>query len=292
MGGTFVITLREAFEAALLLGIVYTYLDKVGRPDQFHYVTRGALLGVAASILLGVAVTVLSGPLLDLGPDLIGVGVLLVAVVVLTWHGWWMRQHARAVKGDVQRRLDEASETRRFWIVALIAFTGVFREGAETVLFVWGLLAQASVSGIGTAAGALLGIVGAAALGWAIFRGGKRVSLPKFFAVTSVLLLLVAGGLLSTAVGKLQGLGVLPITSVVWDTSSLLDDRSLVGEFLGGLVGYRAKPSLLEMLAYVGYLVVAGALVFGDVVGRKRDRGPAPPSAVLTGEDKEVVTAR
>jgi high-affinity iron transporter len=220
------------------------------------------------------------------------VGVLLVAVVVLTWHGWWMRQHARAVKSDVQRRLDEASETRRFWIVALIAFTGVFREGAETVLFVWGLLAQASVSGIGTAAGALLGIVGAAALGWAIFRGGKRVSLPKFFAVTSVLLLLVAGGLLSTAVGKLQGLGVLPITSVVWDTSSLLDDRSLVGEFLGGLVGYRAKPSLLEMLAYVGYLVVAGALVFGDVVGRKRDRGPAPPSAVLTGEDKEVVTAR
>jgi high-affinity iron transporter len=105
-------------------------------------------------------------------------------------------------------------------------------------------------------------------------------------------LLLVAGGLLSTAVGKLQGLGVLPITSVVWDTSSLLDDRGVVGVFLGGLVGYRAKPSLLEMMAYVGYLVVAGALVFGDVVRWKRDRGPAPPSAALRGEDKEVVTAR
>jgi high-affinity iron transporter len=291
MGGTFVITLREAFEAALLLGIVYTYLDKIGRRDQFHHVTRGALLGLVASVVLGVAVTVLSGPLLDLGPDLISVAVLVVAVVVLTWHGWWMRQHARAIKGEVQRRLEEASQRRRFWIVAVIAFTGVFREGAETVLFLWGLLAQASVSGMGAAAGALLGLVGAGGLGWVIFRGGKQVSLPKFFGVTSVLLVLVAGGLLGTAVGKLQGLGFLPATAVVWDTSSLLDDRGLMGGFLAGLVGYRARPSLLEALAYIGYLVVAGALVFGDLLGRKRDRGSAPPSDVIAPEDKEVVTA-
>jgi high-affinity iron transporter len=291
VGGTFVITLREAFEAALLLGIVYTYLDKVGRRHAFHYATRGAVLGVVASILLGIAITVFSGPLLDLGPDVIGVAVLLVAVVVLTWHGWWMRQHARAVKGEVERRLHEASETQRFWIVAVIAFTGVFREGAETVLFLWGLLAQASVSGLGAAAGAVLGILAATALGWAIFRGGKQVSLPRFFAATSVLLLLVAGGLFSTAAGKLQGLGVLPATSVAWDSSALLDDRSLLGGFLGGLIGYRARPSVLEAVAYVAYLAVAATLVFGDRLGKKADRGPAPPSDVLTPREKEAVTA-
>ena len=103
MGATFVITLREAFEAALLLGIVYTYLDKVGGRDHYRYVTLGGALGAGASVLAGIAVSVLSGPLLDLGPDLIGAAVMFVAVVVLTWHGWWMRQHARAVRGDVQR---------------------------------------------------------------------------------------------------------------------------------------------------------------------------------------------
>src|SRR5882724_7602773 len=131
MGGTFVVTLREGFEAALILGIVYTYLQKIGAERQYHYVTGGGLLGVLASIALGVLVTVLSGPLLDLGPDMIGLGVIFVAVVVLTWHGYWMQQHARAVKGEVQRRIDEAQASHRLWIVGVLAFTGVFREGGD-----------------------------------------------------------------------------------------------------------------------------------------------------------------
>src|SRR3989442_8261912 len=101
MRGTFVITLREGFEAALILGIVYTYLQKIGAQRHYRYATRGGLLGVLASIPLGVVVTALSGPLLDLGPDLIGLGVIFVAVGVLTWHGYWMRQPAPAVNGDV-----------------------------------------------------------------------------------------------------------------------------------------------------------------------------------------------
>jgi high-affinity iron transporter len=290
VGATFVITLREAFEAALLLGIVYTYLDKVGRRAQSHYVTQGALAGVLASILLGVLVNTLSGPLLDLGPDLIGIAVLLVAVVVLTWHGWWMRQHARAVKGDVQRRLDEASQTSRLWVVAVIAFTGVFREGAETVLFLWGLLSQASVSGMSGAVGAALGIGTAGLLGWLIFRGGRRVSLSRFFAVTSVLLLLVAAGLLGTAVGRLQTLGFLPATGVAWDTSWLLDDHGTVGGFLTGLVGYRAQPSTLEVAVYAVYVALAGWLFFGDTPGGRPS--PAPRSGTVTIGGKEPLAPR
>jgi high-affinity iron transporter len=285
MGATFVITLREAFEAALLLGIVYTYLDKVGRRAQAHYVTKGALAGVAASIALGFLVNALSGPLLDWGPDVIGIAVLVVAVVVLTWHSWWMRQHARAIKGEVHRRLDEASETRRLWIVAVIAFTGVFREGAETVLFLWGLLSQASVSGLGGTIGAALGIGTAAVLGWAIFRGGRHVSLSAFFGITSALLLLVAGGLLGTAVGRLQTLGVLPATSVAWDTSWLLDEQGALGGFAAGLLGYRAQPSTLEVAAYGAYVAVAAWLLFG------RRRLSSSPSAAVVGRPPVSLTS-
>jgi len=91
MGATFVITLREAFEATLLLGIVYTYLDKIGARQQFGYVTWGGALGLLASLGLGVVVGQLSGPLVELGPDLIGLGVIFLAVIVLTWHGWRRR---------------------------------------------------------------------------------------------------------------------------------------------------------------------------------------------------------
>jgi high-affinity iron transporter len=95
---TFLIIVREAFEAALLLGILYAYLRQLGAHAQAHFVTWGAALGVVASVGLGVAVSVLSGPLLDFGPDVVGIAVLFVSVGVLTWMLLWMRQHARGVQ--------------------------------------------------------------------------------------------------------------------------------------------------------------------------------------------------
>jgi high-affinity iron transporter len=264
VGATFVVTLREAFEAALLLGIVYSYLDRVAARAQYHWVTLGGALGLVASVAVGVAVTFLSGPLVELGPDLVAAGMMFLAVVLITWHGWWMRQHARALKGDLQRRLDDARATQRLWIVGLVAFTGVFREGAETVLFLWGLMSQANVTGWSGMSGGVLGVATAAALGWAIFRGGRQLSLPRFFAVTSALLLVVAAGLFSSGIGRLIGLGYLPGSDPLWDTTAVLHDDSIVGGFLAGLVGYRARPTAPEVIGYAAYLVAAGWLFFGS----------------------------
>ncbi len=280
MGATFVVTLREAFEAALILGIVYTYLAKIGGRRYYYYATVGAALGGVASVALGVGVTVFSGPLLDLGPDVLGAAVIFLAAALLTWHGWWMRRHATAIKGDLQRRIDEAQAGRRLWIIGLIAFTGVFREGAETVLFLWGLVAQ-TASGWSAIVGGVLGVAAAAGLGYAIFRGGARLSVTRFFALTSVLLLFISAGLVSAGVGKLQGLGVLPAADALWDTSALLSDESLPGTLLRGLLGYRARPSTLEVAAYGLYVVAAGVALFGRV---GRPRRPLPPSTTQRGE--------
>src|SRR5947207_1908854 len=108
-----------------------------------------------------------------------------------------------------------------------------------------------------------LGVATAAALGWMVFRGGTRLSVRRFFTVTTVALLLVAAGLFSTGLGKLQGLGVLPPTEALWDTSFLLSDHGLVGGFATGLVGYRARPTFVEVVGYAAYLVVACVLCFG-----------------------------
>jgi high-affinity iron transporter len=273
MGGTFVITLREGFEAALLLGIIYTYLEKIGARREFRYVTVGALLGVAASILLGVVVTVLSGPLVDLGPDLIAAVVLFSASGMLTWHGWWMRRHAVAIRGELERQIDAAKVQQQFWVVGVIAFTGVFREGAETVLFLWGLLTQVGTSAGSSllALGGVLGVLGAIILGVLVFQGARQLSLRRFFAWTSAFLLLLAAGLFSTGVGRLQGLGILPAADTLWDTSAWLDDRSFLGSLLAGLFGYRSRPSTLEAVAYAAYLVVAWVLILRGT----RDRRPS-----------------
>jgi len=282
VGATFVVTLREAFEAALLLGIVYSYLDRVGARAQYHWVTLGGVLGLLASVAAGVAVSYLSGPLLDLGPDLVAAAVIFFAVALLTWHSWWMRQHARAISGDVQRRLDEARATQRLWIVGLVAFTGVFREGAETVLFLWGLMSQTAIGGWSGVTGGVLGVAMAAGLGWAIFRGGRRLSLRRFFAVTTVLLVLVAAGLFSTGIGKLIGLGLIPGGDALWDTSGLLRDDSIVGGFLSGLIGYRARPSAPEVIGYVVYVITAGLLLFTPRTAAPATNAARPSAGALS----------
>ena len=261
MGATFIVTLREAFEAALILGIIYSYLEKVGARDGVQYLTRGGLLGLLASVAMGIGVSYLSGPLLDVGPDLITLVVIFAAVGLLTWHAWWMQQHARLVKGQVQHRIDEARASNRLWVVGLIAFTSVFREGAETVLFLWGIMAEEG-AGWGSLVGGVAGIVGAASLGWAVFRGGQRLSLQRFFSVTTVFIMLLAAGLLSRGIGRMQGMGLLPFSEPVWNTSWLLSDGSILGGFLSGLIGYRAQPTLPEVCAYVAYVVVVGLLLF------------------------------
>ncbi len=215
------------------------------------------------SIGMGVGVGYLSGPLLDLGPDLVGVVVMFVAVGLLTWHAWWMQQHVRAIRGQVQHRIDEARATQRLWLVGLIAFAGVFREGAETILFLWGIAAQAaSTNGWGSVLGGVLGVATAGAVGWAIFHGGKQLSLSKFLSATTVLIMLLAAGLFSTGIDRLQGLGFLPLGEPLWDTSAFLSVQTVLGNFLGGLVGYRARPSALEVIAYVAYLVMAAVLLW------------------------------
>jgi FTR1 family protein len=173
VGATFVIVLREGFEAALLLGIVCAYLTQIGHADSRRYVTLGATLAAAASVLMGLAVSVLSGPLADVGPDVIALVVIFAAVALLTWHGWWMGRHARELHGDLQRRVDAAHASHQLWMVGLIAFTGVFREGAETVLFLWGLTTQ------------LRDLTGWAALGGAAAGSCSRAAVASAYSASS-----------------------------------------------------------------------------------------------------------
>jgi len=230
---------------------------------------------------MGVAVSLLSGPLADVGPDVIALVVIFGAVALLTWHGWWMGWHARELRGALQRRVDAAHASHQLWMVGLIAFTGVFREGAETVLFLWGLMTQIEdLTGWAALAGAAGGLLGAVGLGWLVFQGGRRLSVLRFFGVTSFLIMFLAAGLFSAGVGRLQGLGFLPGGDPLWDTSWLLDDHGNAGGFLAGLIGYRARPSVLEVVAYVVYLAGAGMLFFPSVFrpGTRRNGDVTEPA--------------
>ncbi len=257
MLGTFVITWREAIEAALIVGILMTYLQKIGESRQYRYVWAGVGLGIGASIGFGLISGGISRLFEGIGQELFQAAILGLAVIVLTYMVVWMHYNSRHIKGELQKKADEALATRKLWMLGSLAFIGVFREGIETVLFLWGLVLQGGGAGHSwIVTGGFLGILVAVFMAWVFFKGFGHLNLRTFFSVTGVLLIFIAAGMLSTATGKLISVGVLPgLIEPVWNSSWLVTERSFAGALLSGLLGYRSRPSLMEVIAYALYFV-------------------------------------
>jgi high-affinity iron transporter len=247
---------RESLEATLIVGILLTSLARRGHRNGIPFVWGGAIAAVGAVLFVAAAS---NGVLACLDPgaqELAQAAMLFLAVGVLTWMVLWMHRNARGLSGGLRRKTDAALATGRLIGLATVAFTAVFREGMETVLFLWGIVVQrGDLAAVPLVAAGLLGAALAVATAWLFFSGFKFLKLHTFFRVTGALLLFVAAGLLSTGLNKLIGLGYLsPLVPQVWNTSWLLRDDSVLGALLSAFVGYRSRPSLLEVLAFSLYL--------------------------------------
>ena len=255
---TLLIAWRESLEAALVVGVLLTYLARSGQRTGIPYVWAGSLLAILAALGCGLLSNDVASHLDPDLQELVQASILFLAVAVLTWMILWMHRNADGLGGELRRKADLALATGRLVGLAAIAFVAVFREGLETVLFLWGVLVQhPDLTALPFIAAGLAGAALAVATAWLFFRGFRFLSLRRFFRVTGVLLLLVAAGLLVSGVNKLIGLGYLsPIVAQAWSTAWLVRDDSPLGAFLGALVGYRSRPSLVEVLAYVTYVPV------------------------------------
>jgi high-affinity iron transporter len=255
MIGALVITLREGLEAALLVGILLSYLTRVGRGSRADSVWLGTGLAVLASIVGGAAIFLAGGELEGASEQLFEGTALLLAVGVLSYMIVWMRRQARDLRGSLQRLVATALDDRSRWSLAALAFFVVVREGLETALFLFGAT-QTSSAGA-TVVGGVVGLVAAVGIGYGIYRGGLRLNLGTFFAVTGVLLVFFAAGMLARGVHEFVEVGALPgIVDPVWNANPVLPEESTAGSFLKALLGYSESPALVEVLAYVAYLAL------------------------------------
>lgn len=275
----FFVMLREGFEAALIVAILYAYLRKVSRQDlvpaMWQGVAAAAALSVAAGVVIHFTVEGLEGEARLRAFAAISV----FAVVVLTWMIFWMRKHARAIKGELQTVLDEAmakSGRIRFAVTAA-AFFAVLREGLEAALFM--IATATTADGGAVLVGALIGLTVACGLGWAVVIGGRRMPMRQFFQVTGMALILFAGGLLARTVMFLQTSADLPIAwNNVYDLTSvkLLTVETEVGRFLGAMFGWDPRPSIEQVVAYVLYVGIVTWLFLRN----PKAAAPAAPPAV------------
>ena len=250
------ITFREGLEAALIVGIVIGYLVKIGQGRRVRTAWAGVGTAVALSALLAFGISAVGAELQGRAEQIFEGVTMFLAVGVLTWMIFWMRFQARFLKVSLEKEVQTAATSGQTLALFGVAFVAVFREGVETALF---LSASAfAADGAGTLIGALLGLAIAVALGWLIYASTVRLNVRLFFNVTSVLLLFFAAGLLAHGVHEFQEASLLPMTiENVWNINHILNEKSTLGEILKALFGYNGNPSLLEVISYAAYWVVA-----------------------------------
>lgn len=252
MLANFMIGLREGLEAALVIGILVAYLKKQGRQADVRRVIVGVISAIAISIVAGLALNLLVADAEDGANQLIGGFASLLAVVFVTWMIFWMAKHSRSLPSEMHNKLAAASGSIA---VTAIGFFAVVREGIETSIFLWSAT-EAAGQGPVTIWGAVFGLITAALLGYAIYRGSLRLNLRLFFAVTSSFLILVSAGILAYAVKEFEELGWFPfLQNLSYDLSSITPEGSPIEILLKGTLSYNSAPTQLQTLIWFTYLL-------------------------------------
>ena len=270
MGEALLITLREGFEAALIVAILFAAVRRSDRPELARWIWIGTGAAVVLSIVIGwvlhVTITDLTGV-----AELRTFGVIcLAAAALLTWMIFWMRAHARSLRGELEGQVERAMN-RSVIALGLVAFASVAREGLETALF---LISSTTVSdGRGVLVGGLIGLAVAVALGVGVYHGSRIVPMKVFFQVTGVLIILFAAGLLSRSVQFFQAAGDIgTVDNALYDVTGAqwLTVSTESGKVLAGIFGWDPRPSAEQVIVYLGFLVPVLIAFFWNPRPRRR----------------------
>lgn len=252
LGNVVFVIWRESVEALLIIGILNTWLrhnDLGGRGRAFLW--SGVAAGLLSAVAFGTVIALFGEAIPENTQQTYQAVAVLVAAGLIIQMVVWMRKHGRTLKGELETALKDASARASWWGIFALAAIAVAREGAETVVFLFGTLAaMKSASLPGTLGAVAAGFALALATYYVLQLGSRILTWRLFFRVTEIMLLLLAASLLVSGVDILGDLGILPVSHRLWDSSAILPDSGPFGGLLGALTGYRARPDAVEMLTY------------------------------------------
>ena len=248
---TFVITFREALEAALVVGIILVYLVKTGNTKYSKFVWSGTFSAIIGSVILALLFSRFAGGFTGATEQIFEGMTMLVAAVLLTTMIFWMLKQKHLIAEHIKIQLSKHIEAEYEIGIFALAFVMVLREGVETVIF---LNATAFIGQFYFLSG-IAGILFAVALGYVIFAGIKKIDLKHFFSFTSVLLILFAAGLVAHGIHEFEEAGVMnPLKAPLYNVNHILNENGILGSFLKALFGYNGNPSLMEVTSYLAYI--------------------------------------
>ncbi len=257
---TATIVFREIIEVALVIGIVLA--STRGLPGRFNLVLAGLGLGVLGSVIIAFFTEKISQAIDGIGQEVFNASVMFIAVGFLSWTVIWMKTHGRELAQNLKAvGQDVMVGNKSVYVLVGVIALATFREGAEIVLFTYGMAASGAFSITEIVTGGMIGAVGGTVIGLMLYLGLLKTAQKHLFAITSWMLIVLTAGMAAQGASFLIAAGIIPeLYPQVWDTSAILSGGGFLGETLKVLVGYTPRPTGME-LAFYGFvlLVVGGA---------------------------------
>ncbi len=256
-----IIVFREVFEAGLIIGIVLAVTRTVRHRNQ--WIGGGVVVGVLAACLVAVFAGALSNLFAGMGQELFNAAILVIAVVMLTWHNVWMARHGSELAGELRAAGQAVVDgSKSLLALAVVVGVAVLREGSEVVLFLYGVIAARSDTGWDVALGGAAGLGLGALVTLLTYFGLVRIPTRALFTTTTILIALLAAGMAAQAAAFLEKANWLTaMDNVVWDSGWLLSDSSIPGKALHTLIGYTDQPTAMQLVVYLAILAVTFVLM-------------------------------
>ncbi len=278
---TFVIALREGLEAALIVGIIAAFLRRQNRPDALRAMWAGVGLAVLLCLAVAVVLRIVDNQLPHREQEGLETIVALVAVGMVTYMIVWMTEHARDLKGQLQEQAAGALAQGSALALVAMAFLAVLREGFETSVFLLAAFNDAT-DPVPAGFGVVLGLVVALALGFGIYRGGLRLNLSRFFRVTGAVLVIVAAGLVASALHTAAEAGwVVGGQAEALDLSAIVRPGTVWESLITGILGIHPEPTVIEVVGWLLYAIPMLAIVLVPDAVRPRVRASVAGAAVV-----------
>ncbi len=277
MLGAAIIVFREAIEAGLIIGIVLAATR--GVEGRGRWIALGLVAGLWGAAIVAAFASIISDAFEGTGQELLNAVVLATAVIMLAWHNAWMASHGRELAAELKAVGHSVRVGQKpLAALAIVVGAAVLREGAEVVLFLYGIVAAGTSIGSLLAGGAL-GLLAGAAVSLVSYLGLSAIPTRYVFSVTSTLITLLAAGLAAQAAQFASAAGVITVLDrIVWNTSRVLPEDGTLGRVLHTLVGYTANPTQLQLIVYAA-TIVGMVVLMRIAVARSRAPSPAPVAA-------------
>ncbi len=288
MLASLIIVFREVFEAGLIVGIVLAATQ--GIAGRSRWIVGGIGVGLFGAALLALFAGALANAFSGAGQEMFNATILIAAVLMLSWHQIWMASHGRQMANEMQAMgRDVALGRQSLFAMALVVAVAVLREGAEVVLFLYGIAASGHDGWAQLMLGGAIGVALGALVSLLLYRGLVAIPVRSLFAVTGWLIALLAAGMAGQAAAILAGADLIPAWGYqLWDTSWLVSEDSIPGRALHALVGYSDRPMGVQLAAWLTVLIVlvAGARL---TRGAPRRSGVTPQRAARQNESQRAI---